>query len=71
MFTFSRHGRTFRCWVDMEGRTAGGLARPSGAVWVVEVDGAIHVPFDANPEDAPGDVERRVLDWYDHRTETP
>jgi hypothetical protein len=48
----------------MEGRTPGGMTRPSSAAWVVEVDGVTHVPFDASPDDTPAEVERRVVSWY-------
>lgn len=69
-FTFTHDGRTFRCRVDMQGETAAGIARPSHAVWRVDVDGTSHAPFDASPEDTVADIERRVTDWFDgiHRT---
>ena len=63
-FTFTHNGRTFRCRVDTAGQ-AGGMARPSNPVWLVEVDGASHTPFDASLDDSTDDVQRRVTEWFD------
>ncbi|HXV85051.1 MAG TPA: hypothetical protein VD793_00050 [Gemmatimonadales bacterium] len=64
-FTFTHDGHTFRCRVDMVGDTAGGLSRPSNAVWRVEVDGALHAPLDAMPDDDLAEVQRRITEWFD------
>jgi len=64
--TFSHRGRTFRCRVDMGGGESS-LARPSEAVWVVEVDGEAHAPFDASPDDTREGLIQRVVAWFDAR----
>jgi len=63
--TFTHHGRTFHCHVDMGGEYP--LARPSEAVWVVEVDGESHAPFDASPDDTRDSLVRRVIAWFEAR----
>ena len=63
--SFRHKGRTFHCKVDSEGEAAGGMSRPSNAVWLVQVDGADHAPFDASPDDTADEVQRRVTAWFD------
>lgn len=65
--TFTHRGRTFHCHVDMGGDADRPLARPSEAVWVVEVDGQSHAPFDASPDDTRESLVRRVIAWFDAR----
>jgi len=60
----THRGRTFRCRVDMGG-SGSSLARPSEAVWVVEMDGESHAPFDASPDDTRASLMRRVVAWFE------
>lgn len=61
---FTHRGRTFRCHVDMGG-SGNSLARPSEAVWVIEVDGASYAPFDASPDDTRESLVSRAIAWFD------
>jgi len=62
---FTHKGHTFHCKVDTEGEAPGGMSRPSNAVWLINVDGGEHAPFDASPDDTEVEVKRRVTAWFD------
>jgi hypothetical protein len=62
---FTHRGRTFHCRIDMGGESGSALARPSEAVWVVEVDGKSYAPLDASPDDTRESLVHRVISWFD------
>lgn len=62
---FTHRDRRFRCHVDMGDGPGNPLARPSEAVWVVEVDGESYAPFDASPDDTQEGLVRRVVAWFE------
>lgn len=62
-FSFTDHGRTFRCRNESVNVSASGPARPSNAQWSVEVDGSWAHAFPSSPDDTEESVRQRVIEW--------
>ena len=72
-YTFTREGRTFRCWTT-EADAAGGSAveggvRPASAIWAYAVDGIEYPAFQAKDDDltsaeSRGAFEHAILEWH-------